>query len=49
MAVQLNPKHHGGMEWVHIEVLRFKAQLKADPKRSDKAFLEHKEGELERR
>ena len=30
-AVKLSPKHHGGMEWAHLELVRFKLQLKADP------------------
>ncbi len=30
-ALRINRKHHGGMEWVHLEVIRFKRQLQVAP------------------
>jgi len=39
-AVALNPKHHGGMEWVHLEVVRFRRQLQRSPlSHIDRPFL----------
>jgi len=44
-ALRLSPKHHGGMEWVHLEVIRFRRQLKADPEsHKAKPFLSRFKG-----
>lgn len=34
-SVRLNPRHHGGMEWVHLEVIRFRIQLRDDPESAE--------------